>query len=119
MKCSKCGARMPTGLAICPECGATVGKKVRYVRCRYCGARVPRGLHICPQCGRVPTLRGRVSLLVVTVVLGIALGSGATFAGQKYLPEVRYRLGVMLLDASGKQAGDGPGQLVPTVTPTP
>jgi RNA polymerase subunit RPABC4/transcription elongation factor Spt4 len=119
MKCSKCGARMPTGLAICPECGASQGRKIRYVRCRNCGAKVPRGLHICPQCGRVPTLRGRVSLLVVAVVLGIALGIGATFAGGRYVSDVRYRLGVMLLDASGRGTAYDGGQPSPTATPLP
>lgn len=116
MKCSKCGARLPTGLAICPECGATHSGKDKHVRCRYCGARVPKGVHICPQCGRTPTLRGRIGLLALSVLLGVALGGGATVLGRGHLPEVRYKLGTMLLEA----AGDGPaGNAVQTATATP
>ena len=118
MKCPKCGARIPAGLAICPECGASQSGKERYARCRYCGARVPRGVHVCPQCGRPPTLRGRVSLLLLSILLGILLGVGATVAGRPYLSEVRHKLGTMLLDASGK-SHNGDSDVVATATPSP
>ncbi len=116
MKCPKCGARIATGLAICPECGASQSGKMRHVRCRYCGTRVPREVHICPQCGRPPTLRGRVNFLLLSILLGIALGVAVTLAGQPYLAEVRHKLGIMLLDAS---SGAGGGAFDVTATPSP
>lgn len=118
MKCPKCGTRIATGLSICPECGASQSGKERYVRCRYCGARVPRSVHVCPQCGRPPTLRGRVSLLLLSIVLGILLGVGTTIVGRPYLDQVRHKLGIMLLDASGQETNTGP-DATPTGTPSP
>jgi len=118
MKCPKCGAKVSRGRAVCASCGATVESNLQTVRCRYCGARVPRGVHVCPQCGRRPTLGGRVSLLLLSILLGIALGVGATVAGRDYLSEVRYKLGTMLIDASGVGPNSGTAEPTPTATPT-
>lgn len=118
MKCSECGAKVSRENAICPECGVGLRGRVATVRCRVCGARVPRGVHICPQCGRPPTLRGRVGLLAVSIVLGIALGVGAYVAALDYMPDLRYRLGVLLIRESGMGAESAP-TLTPESTPGP
>jgi len=58
-----------------------------------------------------------VSLLILSILLGAALGVGATVVGRDYLSEVRYKLGTMLIDASG--AGPDSGTVEPTPTATP
>jgi len=116
MKCPECGTRISRDNAICPSCGAVLRERTPTVRCRVCGARVPRGVHICPQCGRPPTLRGRVSMLVLSVLLGVALGVGVYIAGRDYLPDLRYRLGVLLIQESGMDGGPAP-TLTPESTP--
>lgn len=111
--------RVSKGLAVCPACGTNVRSRIRAVRCRYCGAKVPKGVQRCPQCGRVPTLRRRARLLLLSVLLGIALGVGATVVGRDYLSDVRYQLGVMLIEGSGRNVNDIPSLSTPTVTPVP
>ncbi|MGB9593253.1 MAG: zinc-ribbon domain-containing protein [Anaerolineae bacterium] len=112
MKCPECGTKVSRDNAICPSCGAVLRGRVATVRCRICGARVPKGVHICPQCGRPPTLRGRVGLLALSIVLGIVLGVGVYVAGRSYVPDLRYRLGVLLIQESGMG-----GEPAPTLTP--
>ena len=119
MKCPDCGERVSKGLAVCPACGASVRSRIRMIRCRYCGAKVPKGVQRCPQCGRVPTLRRRVSLLLLAIFLGILLGVAGVVAGREYLPEVRFRLGVMLIQGSGQDISDVPPTVTPTPTPVP
>jgi hypothetical protein len=119
VKCPDCGTPVLKGLAVCPSCGKSVQSRIPTVRCRYCGAKVPKGVQRCPQCGRVPTLRRRVSLLLLSVLLGIALGVGATVVGRDYLSEVRHKLGVMLIEGSGQNVNDIPALSTPTVTPVP
>lgn len=118
MKCPECGAKVSRDNAICPSCGATLRGRVPTVRCRICGARVPRGVHICPQCGRPPTLRGRMKLLALSVLLGVALGVGLYVAGLGYAPDLRYRLGVLLIQESGMSADPTPSP-TPQATPGP
>lgn len=116
MKCPECGTKVSRDNAICPSCGATLRGRVPTVRCRVCGARVPRGVHICPQCGRPPTLRGRVGLLAVSILLGVALGVGVYVAGHGYVSDLRYRLGVLLIQESGLDGVPAPTQ-TPESTP--
>ncbi len=118
MKCPECGTKVSRENAICPSCGAVLRGRVPTVRCRICGARVPRGVHICPQCGRPPTLRGRVKMLALSILLGVALGVAGYIAGLAYAPEVRYRLGVLLIQESG-MSGEPTPALTPQGTPRP
>lgn len=119
MKCPDCGAQVLKDLAVCPACGKDVRNRTRTVRCRHCGAKVPVGVRLCPQCGRAPTLRGRVRLLAIAILLGFLIGTGATIAGQDYLSEVRYRLGVMLLEGAGVDGNGIAPPATPASTPAP
>jgi hypothetical protein len=56
---------------------------------------------------------------VVSVLLGIVLGIAAIVAGHEYVPEVRYRLGVMLIEGSGRAVQEVPATQFPVVTPAP
>jgi len=74
---------------------------------------------MCPQCGRVPALRRRARILVVTLLLGVVLGVAGIVVGRDYVPDVRYRLGVMLIEGSGRSVDDVPPLATPTGTPVP
>jgi len=119
VKCPDCGEKVSKGLGVCPACGANLRSRIRVVRCRYCGAKVPKGVQHCPQCGRVPSLRRRVSLLLLSIFLGIALGVAAIVVAREYVSDVRFDLGVMLIQGSGRDIGEVPPTATPTPTPAP
>lgn len=49
MYCKKCGANIPNGTAVCPNCGvAQKGAKF----CQHCGASIDRECIVCPNCGK-------------------------------------------------------------------
>ncbi len=52
MNCKRCGARLPRGTAICPECGARQRQPAGRVRCAHCGKPALADLTVCPHCGR-------------------------------------------------------------------
>ena len=49
MFCQKCGASMPAGTQLCPQCGAPQGN-TKY--CQHCGGIIDKDCIICPKCGK-------------------------------------------------------------------
>jgi LysM repeat protein len=70
MNCKRCGARLPQGILVCPECGTRQHRQARWVYCAACHHRVPVDLTLCPNCGRSVRPAGpRWGLWVTGVVL--------------------------------------------------
>ncbi len=88
MECSRCGAEIHRGLAVCPVCGANLRARPRQVRCRYCGHRFSAELTLCPNCGRERRPEG-LSRIVWGGALAIIL---LVVVGLIALPSVRTTL---------------------------
>ena len=57
VRCSQCGAEVPSGVAFCSSCGAPMPKiqpvnTEDVVRCEGCGAMVKKGVRFCTSCGK-------------------------------------------------------------------
>jgi RNA polymerase subunit RPABC4/transcription elongation factor Spt4 len=52
--CPKCGQFVPSGVAICPSCGASVAATPPLASCPRCGQLVYQSTPSCPRCGFVP-----------------------------------------------------------------
>ncbi len=74
MHCSRCGAHIQQGIAICPECGARQTRQTHTIRCAHCRGRVSVDLTVCPHCGRslVPAGPRWALWIPLTLVLATA-----------------------------------------------
>lgn len=57
VRCSQCGAEVPSSVAFCSSCGAPMPKiqpvnTEDVVRCEGCGAMVKKGVRFCTSCGK-------------------------------------------------------------------
>jgi len=85
MRCRSCGATLPQGARVCPECGSSRRLRGRrYVICGSCGSRSPRGIHLCPVCGEVLRVRHywlRTFVLLLALVGAYLVARGAMGGG--------------------------------------
>lgn len=86
MRCRRCGAQVQAGLTLCPECGATVGRRrplAKKLYCQVCQRRVPAGLNICPYCGARLRRSWRPWILSLTTLLLVA---ASAYISLNYIP---------------------------------
>ncbi|HEY66268.1 MAG TPA: LysM peptidoglycan-binding domain-containing protein, partial [Caldilineae bacterium] len=88
MECSRCGAQVRRGLAVCPICGARLRAQPRKTRCRYCGYRFSTELRLCPNCGRERRPEGRPWFVWAGALVVVLL----IVAGLMFVPSARATL---------------------------
>lgn len=114
IECRRCGATLPVGTVICPECGTRQRARPARVRCRYCGRRASVELTVCPHCGRDLKPAGfpwrRLGLALV--ILGLAWG---IYTGRNLITEETFLPAKRLLAALLRPLPT----LVAIITPTP
>ncbi len=116
MTCTRCGADVRVGQAVCPECGLAQSEPSR-IRCRHCGFPASRQLHVCPHCGE-QLRRGwyRPVVMAAVVALGIVLGVWAAPRMPTRLPSLpRFAVTLPAL----VQVPTATPTWTPTQTPTP
>jgi LysM repeat protein/ribosomal protein L37E len=114
IECRRCGATLPVGTVICPECGTRQRARPARVRCRYCGRRASVELTVCPHCGRDLKPAGFPwrRLGWALVILGLAWG---LYTGRNLITEETFRPVQRLLSALLRPLPT----LVAIITPTP
>lgn len=122
MNCSRCGAEVHVGQAVCPQCG-TAQPEAGQVRCRQCGLSASRKLSVCPHCGeRLRRGWQRPLLLGLVVVLGVILGAWAAPWVPRQLPalpRVEVTIPVLVQVPTATPTGTPTNTPTSTNTPTP
>ncbi|MBC7263946.1 MAG: zinc ribbon domain-containing protein [Chloroflexi bacterium] len=87
MRCPNCGSKVPSGLYICPECGANINTRAqRRIECSHCHAVVPAGLFACSNCGAPlrPGIRNRLRGMAIALILLVGWYVGRNVARDRF-----------------------------------